>query len=346
MAAARSRKAARLSEGLSTFFGVGNASGQGMCVALQRWPQWFSTWALVREFCLARAKLMSAPAASMERARLLDLIGRGINYYDFVTPDSEEFMVPHKEIARNLRIIESWIRSGVGTPNWAAAAKRVGAEFDLETAELFNALLIEIYPDFADDVASYIPVGMSVERDYSPELTIAAFRARFLSHYAWELTQDLGNSDTRRHFWYHSADNGEQRRGERVIDPHEHFESFIDHLGALQRLASVLAAYPDDTPMGVVVARHPELAFAASRVETLARRPYKEIHGNLLHKEFSPAYLIRFYLAVLGLESTYPMSIRYVPGVLFQGFPRWQQVMSGAPLDWKFSNVSALERAA
>jgi hypothetical protein len=346
MAAARSPRAARLSEGLSTFFGVGNASGQGMCVALQRWPQWFSTWMLVREFCLARAKLMSAPIGSDERAHLLDLIARGINYYDFVTPDSEEFTVPHKQIAQNLRIIDSWMRNENDGANWVAAAKRVNAEFDAETAELFNALLIEIYPNFADDVATYIPIGMSVERDYSPELTIAKFRSRFLSRYAWELRQDLGNSDARRHFWYHSMDNGEQRRGERVIDPHEHFESFIDHLGTLQRLASVLSAYPDDTAMASVILDHPELAFIASRVETMARRPYKEIHGNLLHKEFSPAHLIRFYLAVLGLESTYPMSIRYVPGVLFQGFPRWPQIMSGARPDWKFSNVSSLERAA
>src|SRR5262249_42142080 len=157
-----------------------------------------------------------------------DLVARGIHYYDFVTPDSEEFTVPHKQIAQNLQVIHSWLRSDVLGPDWAAAAERVRAAFDKETAELFNALLIEIYPDFADDVATYIPVGMSVERDYSPELAVAEFRSRFLSSYAWELCQDLGNSDTRRHFWYHSADNGEQRRGERVIDPHEHFESFID----------------------------------------------------------------------------------------------------------------------
>jgi hypothetical protein len=346
MAAARSKKAVPLSEELATYFGIGNASGQGMCVALQRWSQWFSTWLLVREFCLARAKLMTAPAGSSERQHLLDLLDRAAMYYDSFTPDSEEFTVPHKKIAENLRTIIPWIREETEAANWSATAARVTATFDAETAELFNALLIEIYPEFADDVAKYIPIGMALEKDYSPELSAGEFRRKFLSEYRWELGQNLMHSDARRHFWYHSIENGEQRRGERVIDPHEHFESFIDHLGSVQRLAAVLAGYADDTPMGLVILDYPDLAFTAARVETMAHRPYKEIHGNLLHKDFSPAHLIRFFLAVLGLESTYPLSIRWVPGVVFQGFPVWQKIMSGAQRDWKFCNVSSLGRAA
>jgi hypothetical protein len=346
IAAARSEKAVPLSDELTDFFGVGNASGQGMCVALQRWPEWFSTWVLVREFCLARAKLMTAAAGSKEGRHLLDLLGRAVTYYDFMVPDTEEFTVPHKKIAENLRTIITWIREQPGTESWAASAARVTATFDAETAELFNALLIEIYPEFADDVAEYIPVGMELEKDYTPEMSVGRFRKEFLSEYEWELRQDLSHSDTRRHFWYHSIEGGEQRRGERVVDPHEHFESFIDHLGYIQRLASTLTAYDDMTPMVRVILDYPELAFTASRVESMAHRPYKEIHGNLLHKDFSPAHLIRFLLAVFGLEATHPMSIRWVPGVLFQGLPSWRQITSGAQYDWKFCNVNFLSGAA
>lgn len=342
MAAARSKKAVPLSEGLATYFGIGNASGQGMCVAIQRWPQWFSTWLLVRELCLARAKLMTAALDSDERRHLLDLLDRAVNYYDFVTPNSEAFTVPYKKISENLRTITGWIREETEVENWAATAARITAAFDAETAEVFNALLIEIYPDFADDVATNIPVGMALERDYSPELPVGQFRKELLSDYRWELMQDLSHSDARRHFWYHSIENGEQRRGERIIDPHEHFESFIDHLGIVQRLASVLTGYDDATPMGNVILDHPELAFAAARVETMAHRPYKEVLGNLLHKDFSPAHLIRFYLSVLGFESTYPLSIRWVPGVVFQGLPSLPKIMFGVGRDWKFCNVRSL----
>jgi hypothetical protein len=101
----------------------------------------------------------------------------------------------------------------------------------------------------------------------------------------------------------------------------------------------VLASYDDAVPMASVMIEFPELAFAAARVESLAFDPYKEIQGNLLHKDFSPAKLIRFYLSIFGLESTFPQSIRWVPGILFQGFPTWKEVAAGLGGDWKFTNV-------
>jgi hypothetical protein len=346
MAAARSGSAIRLSDDIATYFGVGNASGLGMCVTIQRKPQWLSTWMLVREFCLARAKLMCV--VPFERDRLLDLIERAIAYYDFTQPDSEEFMVSHAQIASNLRRIRSLLTAKLLQPSWKwkDLADQVTESFDVETAELLNALLIEIYPEFADNVASYIPFGMNIERDYSPEIPVSEFRRRFLSKYSWELQQDLTNSAARRHFWYRSAENGETRRGERVIDPHEEFEGFTDNLGIIKQLASVVAAYDDSTPMAVVIADHPELGFAAARVETMADLPYNEVRGIVTHKDFTPASLIRWYLSILGLESTYPLSIRWVPGVLFQGFPLWESIAEGADPDWKFRNVlPSLEKA-
>jgi hypothetical protein len=341
MAAARSSKAVALSENLTKYFGVGNASGQGMCVALQRWPQWFSTWTLVREFCLGRALAVSVKPSSPERQKMLEYLSRAIGYYDYLTPELENFMVPYEEIVRNLTRIKAWVEDDkfFAEGSWEALVRHVDASVDRESAETFNALLIEIYPEFADDVAAYVPVGMARQIEYSPEKTVGEFRARYLSQYHWVLRHDMRHSDEHRHFWYHSIEHGEQRRGERIIDPHEHFESFIDHISAIQRLAAVLASYDDTVPMAFVMMDFPELAFAAARVESLALDPYKEIHGNLLHKDFSPAQLIRFYLSNLGLESTYPLSIRWVPGVLFQGFPTWKEVAAGLGGDWKFTNV-------
>lgn len=339
IAAARSPKAVMLSEEHCRYFGVGNASGQGMCVALQRWPQWVSTWILTREFCLARALLVEVGPSSPERDRMAAYLTRAIHYYGSVVPELEDFMVPHREIAQNLTKVrdlvgdDRWFRSG----RWEDLAHHVSSLVDDETAEIFNALLIEIYPEFADDVAAYVPEGMDLRVDFSPEMSVAEFRRGYLRHYKWHLDLDIRLSDARRHFWYHSIENGEQRRGERVIDPHEDFESFIDNIGAIQRLASVLASYDDDAPLAAVVADVPDLAYVMARLQSLAERPYHEIQGNLLAKGFSPAHLIRFYLSILGLESTYPLSVRWVPGVLFQGFPTWKEIAAGTADDWKFA---------
>ena len=61
IAAARNPRAALLSPEIARSLGVGNSSGQGMCVALQRWPHWVSTWLTVKEAALAYAK--SRPVA-------------------------------------------------------------------------------------------------------------------------------------------------------------------------------------------------------------------------------------------------------------------------------------------
>jgi hypothetical protein len=345
MAAARNPNAAKLAPRLRRYFGVGNASGQGMCVALQRWPQWFSTWVTVREVCLAHARLQ--PVHRSEKVDALRrLIDRAAHYYHFVEPESEQFIIPHLQIAEGLTTIMGWLDDIPDLPpgtNWGHFMDRAAAELDRETYEQLNALLIEIYPHVADAVAEYVDTGMQMRRDFSPELSVGEFRSQFLSKYRWFLLQDLTHSDARRHFWYHSIENGEQRRGERVIDPHEHFESFIDHIGGVQRLASALAAYPDDTPLAIVAADSPDLAFMLSRVQSLAGRPYFEIHGNLLHKDFSPAYLIRFFLSVLGMDSSSPLSIRYVPGVFFQGLPVWEDISAGADADWTFAKMLEVE---
>jgi hypothetical protein len=255
--------------------------------------------------------------------------------------------VPYLQIAAGLETISGWLKDPSRLKpgsDWSSFIPQVKNAFDAETYEQFNALLIEIYPEFADAISDYVDTGMQMQKDFSPELTVGEFRSRYLVHYKWFLAQDLTHSDARRHFWYHSIENGEQRRGERVIDPHEHFESFIDHIGAVQRLAAALASRSDDDPIAFVAADQPDLAFALSRVQSMAGRPYFEVHGNFIHKDFSPAHVIRFFLSVLGMDSSNPLSIRWVPGVFFQGLPTWDDISSGNTKDWAFSKV--LEEAA
>jgi len=79
-------------------------------------------------------------------------------------------------------------------------------------------------------------------------------------------------------------------------------------------------------------------------VQYLARLPYAEIRDNLVHRDFCPAQLIRFFLAVLGLECPSPLSIRYVRGVFFQGMPLPAELIAGAEADWRF-RVTAAEPA-
>jgi hypothetical protein len=334
VAVARNPDAARLSPEIARYIGVGNSSGQGMCVALQRWPEWVATWLLVRELALAHAATRRIESTAVER--LDTLLGRAGDYYGSIRLQCEDYVVPTTELASNLQTIRSWLPDAPGDATWRELADRVAATFDMETAEQVNSLLIELYPDFADAVAEYLPTGMRRDRDVAPEMTVCEARRLIRAGYSWALRYDMRPAKTRQHFWYHSSDNGEQRRGERILDPHEEFESFIDHIGLIQQLSCVLQTYPDRTTIGEVLMDRPDLYYGIARIQYLAGLPYAEFRDNLLHRDFIPAHLIRFFLSVLGMECTTPLSIRYVRGVFFQGMPLPGEIARGAVDDWRF----------
>lgn len=331
----RNPNAAQLSPDMARYVGIGNSSGQGMCVALQRWPHWVATWMTVRELSLAYAKSMPVAERGERMAALLD---RAASYYGSIELQCEDYVVPHPVLVRNLRVLRSWVLEAMRTRDarWGDLAARAQGVVDPECLEQFNALMIEIYPEFADATAGYLPIGAERERDIRPEATVGQMRDLLRRRYDWALRTDLTHSSARQHFWYHSADNGEQRRGERIIDPHEQFESFIDHIGLMQRLAASLTSYEDETPVAELVADQPDLFYAVSRAQYLEPLPYAEIRGNLIHRDFIPAHLIRFFLSVLGIECTNPLSIRYVRGVFFQGMPLPDELARGADPDWIF----------
>ena len=348
IAAARNANAARLDPGIARFIGVGNSSGQGMCVALQRWPHWVSTWMTVRELALAYAKSMPVDARAGSRAgrgeRFADLLGRCADYYRSVQAQCEDYVVPHATLAANLLTFRGWVREagkgpGASRHRWGDLIERAARTFDAESHEQINALLVETFPEFADAAAGYLPIGADRERDLAPEMRVDELRRLLGQRYDWALRMDLGQAKARQHFWYHSIDNGEQRRGERIVDPHEEYESFIDHVGLMQRLASALTCYADGAPVAEVVADTPELAFAVSRAQYLAGLPYCEIRGGLVDRDFLPSHLIRFFLAVLGMECTNPLSIRYVRGVFFPGMPLPAELAAGASEDWTFPAI-------
>lgn len=333
IAKARNPNAVCLSDEIASHLAVGNSSGQGMCVALQRWPHWVSTWLTVREAALGYAKSMQIDSETLQSLR--GLLARVSAYYDSVSLPTEDYVVPNRVIAGNLRTIMGWLEEPDRYSLWDDVA-RAAQLFDLETQEQLNSLLIDLYPALSDRLADYLPVGAARERDIVPEMTMGELKDLLRTNYSWALEYDLQLSRTRQHFWYHSVDNGEQRRGERIIDPHEEFESFIDHIGLIQRLACVAAVYCDDDSVATMMFEHPDLEMAVSRVQYLAGLPYAEIRDNLVHKDFIPAHLIRFFLAFLGIECSTPLSIRYVRGVFFQGIPLPSEIASGTERDWRY----------
>jgi hypothetical protein len=336
--------AAQLDPDVARFIGVGNSSGQGMCVALQRWPEWVASWLVVRELSLAFAAVQKPDRDSVEALRAA--LGRAASYYEHADYQCEDFVTPPAHIATNLRKIAAWIKDDNSFASWGELADQVRQTFDGETAEQVNSLLIDLHQAFADDAAAYIPIGMVRDRDVIPEMSVGELRALLQRDYGWALRIDLSHSSARQHFWYHSIDNGEQRRGERVIDPHEQFESFTDHIGLIQRLSAWTVSFADDATVADMLMAEPDLCYAIARVQYMQGLPYSEIRDNLIHRDFLPSHLIRFFLAMLGIDGSNPLSIRYVRGVFFQGLPLAEDIARGIGKDWRFPEAPARHFAA
>ncbi|WP_118135512.1 hypothetical protein [Oceanicella sp. SM1341] len=323
----RNPGAARLAPDAARSLGIGNSSGQGMCVALQRWPHWVATWVLVRELALAYAKSREITPAG--RATLSESLARTIAIYRSSDPQVEDYVVPNGQIIAGLTRIEGWLATAAGT--WDSLARRVEEQLDGETREQFHSLLLDTVPEFCDAVAPWFAIGAGRQRRFDPCMSVAGLRDILRRNYGWALTTDRSLAATHQHFWYHSVDNGEQRRGDRIIDPHEAFESFIDHVGLIQRLASVLTAFPDGARAGEVALAHPDLHYAMSRVQYLDGLPYAEIRDSIAHRDFRPADLIRFFLGSLGIRGAVPLSIRYVRGTFFQREVLPEDIAATAP---------------
>jgi hypothetical protein len=202
-------------------------------------------------------------------------------------------------------------------------------------------LLGELYPDAIEAVTTFIPMLMKRPRDVAPEMPLTQLRTIVDKRFAWALQIDQSADGARYHFWYKSEENGENRRGERDLDPGVEWETFVDVVGAVQALSvaldDALAVDPNCT-VGRFLLDEPDHAMIVSRVQMAAELPYTELCANVIDKEFRPCDAIRFFLSVLGIDLPDPASILWVRGVFFAGAPLATELAdtagrAGLPID-------------
>jgi hypothetical protein len=337
-----------LSPSLKRVLGIGNSSGVGMVAALVRWPVWLSAYNFPRELALAFALSRPGPVDRSRALRLCELLRRAAVYY------SEQPDCPVEEIERPERIAAA-LRSMAelagelgshGTLEgtrpeypWAALSEIAARSGSGEIREQVHAMLVELYPDFSDAAGQLFADAMKIRRTTDPEMPLARLRALIRTRYDWALGVDQAAPGARAHFWYRSEEHGENRRGERDVDPGTENETFVDVVGAVQSLERELAAAPAEMSVGRFLMQHPEHAHVVSRVQLSARLPYTEIRGNIIDRDFLPMDGIRFLLSMMGLECSHPHNTRWVRGVFLQGAPTPDDIRSGEGSDWIFPSL-------
>jgi hypothetical protein len=314
----RAPTAATLAPATRRELGIGNSSGIGTGVALLRWPAWLSAYTSARELALAAVRSLPAPRPETELERVAALLDDAARAPG-TTPAAATVL---SDAASAVRAYRRTGRLGDGespTRPWLALSEWTGRQGNREALERLHAVLIEARPQAADALARRIPEAMAVERGVTPEMTVEELRRLLRDRFDWALDVDLDAPGARERFWYRSEDNGENRRGERALDPGAERETFVDVIGVVQALADALAGVDGATTVGRFLLERPEHALAVSRVQLAGRVAFSEVRANYLAADFVPADAIGYFLAVLGIDGALAVSPQWVRGVFFGG---------------------------
>jgi len=344
IAGQQSTKAVELDRDVRSYLGIGNSSGIGMVAALVRWPAWLGTYCTLRE--VVRAFVVTRKSTTSEQFdRFVRLLERAAAYYAQQPAQVVDEAEQPEALARALADFSAGLRgdrtalcrSDYPWREVAARAERLGS---LEVEEQVNSLLMEVEPAFADAVAGRFRHGMAVSRAIDPDMTCGEMLEILQDRYDWALALDLSAPGARAYFWYKSEENGENRRGERAVDPGLENETFVDVAGTAQHLERALSGAPESQPIAVFLLLNPAFAHMVSRVQLSTRIPYSEIRTNIIARDFLPMDGIRFLLGMFGLEASAPYSTRWVRGVFLQGAPMPSDFASGLMGDWLFPRAA------
>ncbi|MEW6438827.1 MAG: hypothetical protein AB1508_16840 [Pseudomonadota bacterium] len=340
--------AAVLSAHTKAWMGIGNSSGIGMVAALVRWPAWMSAYNFPRELALAIILSQRGPVDTGAAESLCRLLRRAIDYYaeqpDSLIKGVERASVIKsglEQVAMNAERMLGELSVG-RSPKfgyWRAVTDFADMLGTVELSEQVNALLIQAHPEISDAMLDLFQQAMKVERTLDPTMDVAELRSIIARRYRWALEIDQLASGARKYFWYRSEENGENRRGERVIDPGEERESFVDVVGSIHALSADLARQNSNVAVAEFLLRHPEMSHAVSRVQLAAGFPYTEIRGNIIDANFLPMDGIRFLLSTMGLESSHPNSNQWVRGTFLQGAPLPEAIKQGIGDDWALPSL-------
>jgi len=324
---------ARLEPSIKRYIGVGNSTGVGMVAAIVRWPHWLSGFMFAREMVLALARI--APPADIDWQRIARITDRAARYYTETAGMVASHIEDRAAIGRELSTISDKIRAAEAEENGIGhVLDRLSNEHGASALEQVRSLIIDTRTDDVRIFREFVADAMSRQRDTQPEMLLSELRALIRRDYAWAMAMDRSKADSTRHFWYRSEDNGENRRGERGVDPGLEFETFIDVAGHVQSLDNRLAECPAEWTTARYLVDNPDDVYIVSRVQFLRDFPYAEIHGNIIDASFLPSDMIQYYLGVLGMETADPNNFRWVRGVLMQGAPLPGEFSIPACRDW------------
>jgi hypothetical protein len=343
VAARRSDRAARLTGPWRRYLGVGNATGLGMVPYVVTHPGVLDAWAQLRERPLASVLARTAAEAAADWERLRALLDRATEYLASQTDLRTAPYLAGPDVAEQLSRVER-VLAEFGTSGTIAGTtvrRPWQALHDLAAAEgpqcrgVVASLLTELTDDDAElEDLLRVDEAMPVQARMTCRALLELLQAR----YGWIDDFDFGDPGEQHYFWFFSRNSEEPRRARHDVDPGEEVQHNVDVARLVAALRDDLRAAAPTSTLAEFLLGRPGHRQAVSRVQTVSRLTYGEVHDNLVSATFLPLNVQRFQLAVYGMENYSPQSTDWLRVTLFSGAPRTAEIGEGtADDDWIFT---------
>jgi hypothetical protein len=353
IAAQRAPKTAvQLDDDIKRYFGIGNSTGLGMAPFLINHPLLINQWIEQRETALARAKVAGADGIdSVILERFQIATDRVIQHLGEIMTGDVQQNISNAMVRQELQELSQWLldegASIVSSRyNWAELAHYAEQSWRVETQEVINTMLIELYPELVDELEEL----MAVDEDQHliPHMSLWELRGLIEDKYDWALAIDFSQPDAQGSFWYRSQEKMEPRLGQTHIDMGVEKQMPLAIGRMVRECYNEVCAYMVEFPQQDVahfILQQPNLSGAISRIQTMAQSHYGDIRENLVHSDVLPIHLLRCKLSFFGVSKFDPRSRLWVRNTMFQGAPLISDFDKPFMDDWQFPIKPVLSKS-
>ena len=334
--------AVEIEEDLKRYIGIGNSTGLGMAPFLINHPLLINQWIEMRETALARVVKQSELGIAAGNIDQLDeSVSRVIKHLSEIITEDERQSQVNTKVGEELKMLRLWLvdqRSDlVNYLSWKALTQFAEDNWHVETQEVINTLLIELYPELVDDLEERMWVDESYE--IVPEMSVAEFIILIESKYDWALTIDFSKHEALGVFWYRSEEKMEPRLGHTGVDIGMDKEMPLGIARRVRDCYDQLCQYDNDNSgknIAHFIVKNPTYNGIVARIQTMSQSFYGDIRENLVHKDVLPINLLRCKLSFFGVSKFDPRSRLWVRNTMFQGAPLFDDFGKPFSDNWHF----------
>jgi len=326
-----------MADKIKRYVGIGNATGLGMAPYLINHPLLIANWIEVRETALARILTRMEP--DTEKAGHFECyVLKAMQHLDEIATENSEQNEINARARSEIEQCLSWYKANrKKVTHWPVLTDYVAENFSVETQELLNAILCELYPEQILDLETRLNVTEKYEM--VPHMKLSELRRRIETHYDWALDCDFDNKSSLGIFWYRSEEKQEPRLGQRYEEPGAEKEMMMCIARYVCQCYTDLKNYTaenGDKSAAHFAFCHPEHRYIIRRIQTMSATRYGDIRANLLDSEVLPIHLLRCKLSFFGVGKFDPRSKMWVRNTMFQGAPLISDIGRTFNDDWCF----------